>query len=265
MTRTELLRKNFQRVCGLPWDRNVAGAQRVWVAVYDKEDERKLRLRLGLFEEAAQQTGHPWHALDLTDAFADWMTDPANAAYAASYFESPDLLDDAVLADFKRWVTHELLPEVRRTGSYAVPQSREQRLALAVIDAQAMLTEKDERIAVLEPSAHAWDALADSVGDYSLRDAAQILSQDPSIEIGQNRLAKFLHECAWIDPRGVPYQRHVDVGRIQSKPQTRLSHRTGERIVCDPQVRVTVKGLGALHTLLGGTGPVATTITDVAA
>jgi len=167
--------------------------------------------------------------------------------------------------DFKRWVTHELLPEVRRTGSYAVPQSREQRLALAVIDAQAMLTEKDERIAVLEPSAHAWDALADSVGDYSLRDAAQILSQDPSIEIGQNRLAKYLHEIAWIDPRGVPYQRHVDVGRIQSKPQTRLSHRTGERIVCDPQVRVTVKGLGALHTLLGGTGPVATTITDVAA
>ena len=46
MTRIDLLRKNYQRICGLPWDRNVAGPQRVWLAVYDKEDERRLRLRL---------------------------------------------------------------------------------------------------------------------------------------------------------------------------------------------------------------------------
>lgn len=108
MTKTELLKKNFQRVCGLPWDRNVSGAQRVWLAVYDKEDERKLRLRLGLFEEATQQTGHHWHALDLTDAFANWMTGPENASYAASYYESPELLDDAVLADFKQTVVSQI-------------------------------------------------------------------------------------------------------------------------------------------------------------
>jgi hypothetical protein len=108
MTRTELLKKNYQRVCGLPWDRNVAGAQRVWLADYDKEDERKLRLRLGLFEEAAQQTGHHWHALDLTDAFAAWIRSPENAAYAESYFASPELLDDAVLADFKQTVVSQV-------------------------------------------------------------------------------------------------------------------------------------------------------------
>src|SRR5204863_469736 len=81
---------------------NVSGAQRVWVAVYDKEDEQKLRLRLGLFEEATQQTGHHWFALNLTDAFANWMCSPENTSYAESYFEAPDLLDDAVLADFKQ-------------------------------------------------------------------------------------------------------------------------------------------------------------------
>src|SRR2546421_12340557 len=104
MTRIDLLRKNYQRVCGLPWDRNVSGAQRVWLAVYDKEDEQKLRLRLGLFEEATQQTGHHWHALNLTDAFATWMCSSENASYAESYFESPDLLDAAVLAGFKESV-----------------------------------------------------------------------------------------------------------------------------------------------------------------
>jgi len=104
MTRLDVLKKNFQRICAMPWDRNVAGPQRVWLAVYDKEDERKLRLRLGLFEEATHAAGHGWHALDLTDAFAAWMCGPDTAAYAASYFENPDLLDDAVLADFKQAV-----------------------------------------------------------------------------------------------------------------------------------------------------------------
>jgi hypothetical protein len=104
MTRIDLLKKNYQRLCEYSWDRNVAGAQRVWVAVYDKEDERKLRLRLGLFEEATLHTGHQWTAIDLTDAFAGWMCGPDNAGYAESYFESPELLDEAVLAGLKQSV-----------------------------------------------------------------------------------------------------------------------------------------------------------------
>jgi hypothetical protein len=101
MSRIDQLRKNYQRLCRLPWDDKLAGPQRVWIAVYDKEDERKLRLRIGLFEEATLQIGHKWTAIDLTDAFANWMCGPDNASFAESYFESPELLDDAVLADFK--------------------------------------------------------------------------------------------------------------------------------------------------------------------
>ena len=104
MNRIDLLKKNFQRLCEYSWDRNVAGAQRVWLAVYDKEDERKLRLRLGLFEEATHHTGHKWLAIDLTDAFAGWMCGPDNSNFAESYFESPELLDEAVLADMKQAV-----------------------------------------------------------------------------------------------------------------------------------------------------------------
>jgi hypothetical protein len=104
MNRIELLKKNYQRLCEHSWDRNVAGAQRVWLAVYDKEDERKLRLRLGIFEEATQQSGHKWMAIDLTDAFADWMCGLENASYAESYFESPESLDGAVLTDMRQSV-----------------------------------------------------------------------------------------------------------------------------------------------------------------
>jgi hypothetical protein len=101
MNRIDLLRKNYQRFCETSWDRNVAGAQRVWLAVYDKEDERRLRLRLGLFEEATLHCGRKWTALDLTDAFAQWMCGPGNADYAESYFESPEMLDRAKLEEFQ--------------------------------------------------------------------------------------------------------------------------------------------------------------------
>ncbi len=104
MTRIDLLKKNYRRLCEYSWDRNVAGPQRVWVAVYDKEDERKLRLRFKHFEDATHQAGRKWAIIDLTDSFADWMAGSSNASYAESYFESPELLDEAVLADFKQSV-----------------------------------------------------------------------------------------------------------------------------------------------------------------
>lgn len=104
MNRIDLLKKNYQKFCENHWDRNVSGAQRVWLAVYDKEDERKLRLRLGLFEEATHHAGRKWKSIDLTNAFANWMCGPDNADYAESYFESPDSLDNAKLGEFMQSV-----------------------------------------------------------------------------------------------------------------------------------------------------------------
>jgi Domain of unknown function (DUF1788) len=125
MNRIELLKKNYQRFCENSWDRNVAGAQRVWLAVYDKEDERKLRLRLGLFEEATHHAGHKWMAIDLTDAFANWICAAENASYTESYFESPESLDNAVLADMMQTVVSRI-----RSALAALPDPDNTVLAL---------------------------------------------------------------------------------------------------------------------------------------
>ena len=117
MSRIDQIRRNYQRICGLPWDRNMAGPQRVWLAIYDKEDERKLRLRLGLFDEATHQARHHWSVLDLTDAFAEWMCSPENASFAEGYFESPDLLDDGVLADFRQSVVARVIAALERLAN----------------------------------------------------------------------------------------------------------------------------------------------------
>lgn len=141
----------------------------------------------------------------------------------------------------------------------AAPLSGPELIARAVIEAQAMLTAAHERIAELEPPAAAWSALADASGDWSLRDAAQVLDRDPAISTGQNRLAHYLREVGWIDKRGIPYQSRVDQGLIRSRVRSYDHPRTGERMLAEPQVRITAKGLARLHVLLGGREPLDTT------
>ena len=128
-------------------------------------------------------------------------------------------------------------------------------MARALIEAKATIDANLKRVAELEPPARAWTALAAAEGDYSLRDAAQILSRDPDITIGQNRLARLLRALRWIDSGGIPYQHHVDTGRIRSRARTYKHPRTGEEMTATPQVRITGKGLTWLHRHLGGTAP----------
>lgn len=96
MSEVESLLKAYERFVPLPWDASLAGPQKVWFAIYDPAQERRLRLRIGDFEAATRAAGHGWVLLDLTDAFAKWM---ANHEYREAYFEQPEDINLA-LADF---------------------------------------------------------------------------------------------------------------------------------------------------------------------
>lgn len=100
MGQIERLIQNFDRFVALPWDRNLAGPQKVWFAVYNKTEELRLRARLGEFEISAQRARHRWIALDLTDSFAHWL---GGHDYRDSYFEMPELLTEQApaLAELK--------------------------------------------------------------------------------------------------------------------------------------------------------------------
>jgi len=146
VSKIDLLRRNYQRICGLPWDRNIAGPQRVWVAVYDKEDERKLRLRLPLFEEATRAAGHAWHACDLTDAFADWLRRPDNLGYSESYFESPELLDDGPLAEFRQSVADRIVATMK-----GLDRPEDTVVAIAGVAALFGFTRTSQVLPLVEP------------------------------------------------------------------------------------------------------------------
>jgi hypothetical protein len=60
VSRIDDLIRNYQRFAELPWPRGLAPAQRVWMAVYPPDDERRLRLHLQEFETASTAAGHDW-------------------------------------------------------------------------------------------------------------------------------------------------------------------------------------------------------------
>ena len=97
MARIEDIAERYGRHIATPWQRTIAGAQRVVMVVYDKELERTLRARKLAFETATRQAGHEWFEVDLSDAFAAWM---AADDYRDEYFSSPEDLQLKLEAEF---------------------------------------------------------------------------------------------------------------------------------------------------------------------
>lgn len=155
---------------------------------------------------------------------------------------------------FRRWVTHEVLPQIRRTGSYGKPAEIPTHVeALRGWAAELEARELAEaKVAELEPAAEAWTALSDSAGDFSVRAAAQVLTRDHGIIIGQNQLFRYLRQIWWVDRKNGPYQAQVNNGRLVRRIVD-VTNDYGDRIV-RVQPRVTVKGLAELRRKLSAAG-----------
>jgi hypothetical protein len=97
---TELL-EAYARHVSTPWQRGLAGSQRLLFAIYDKTLERRLRAQVDEFQMATERAGHGWQLIDLTDAFPQWM---AEVRYRDSYFEAPDLLEGYVNGEVEGFV-----------------------------------------------------------------------------------------------------------------------------------------------------------------
>jgi len=175
-----------------------------------------------------------------------------------------DGLNDLILESRKpearrvrRWLTREVLPSIRRTGSYGAPAKEPTRLELIDMARDAELARLEEvergrqleaRLTIVTPKAQSWDLLVQADGDYSVGDAAKILAR-AGIDIGRQRLFLKLSELKWIFKSAghwQAYQRHVDNGRL-SERVTWYYNEDGDRVASDPQIRVTTKGLHDLR------------------
>ena len=105
MARIEDIAERYGHHIATPWQRTIAGAQRVVMVVYDKELERTLRARKLAFETATREAGHDWYEVDLSDIFAVWM---AADDYRDEYFSSPEDLQLKLDAEFPEFVAERL-------------------------------------------------------------------------------------------------------------------------------------------------------------
>ncbi|MEI6046387.1 MAG: DUF1788 domain-containing protein [Chloroflexota bacterium] len=121
MSEIEGLSRAYDRFVRLPWDKTLAGPQKVWFAIYEPNQERRLRLRLRDFEIKTKAAGFGWVLHDLTSSFAHWM---AAHEYREAYFEEPDDMELA-LHDYSSTVANEIIakltaPEVNNQTVVAI-------------------------------------------------------------------------------------------------------------------------------------------------
>lgn len=153
---------------------------------------------------------------------------------------------------FRKWVTSEVLPTIRRHGMYATPDTVEKMLADPDTTIKLLETIKQERAArmALEAKAEAdkpkvlfADAVSASHTSILVGDLAKLLRQN-GVEIGQNRLFSFLREKGYLCSQGerynLPTQRSMDRGWFQVKETTINQPNGSVRIT--RTVKVTGKG-----------------------
>lgn len=123
---------------------------------------------------------------------------------------------------FKRWVTSEVLPALRKTGQYQVKKlSGQELMAKALIEAQSVLAAKDKQIEEMKPKALFADAVATSHTSILVGELAKILKQN-GIDMGQKRLFAWLRENGFLIKRkgtdyNMPTQKAMDLGLFEIK------------------------------------------------
>lgn len=168
--------------------------------------------------------------------------------------------------EFQRWVTHEVLPQIRRTGGYIPTTDADDDmtiLAKAVLVAQKtielknqQLRAKDAQIKELEPKAQALDVFTNVEDRLLVRDAAKILSNS-STPISEKQLREWMSNNGWIYKANGSWHataRHVTAGHlVMVMSQKHGTKPDGTKFAFPPTVRVTRKGLALLHKRLGET------------
>ncbi|MNW46572.1 hypothetical protein D3C74_238740 [compost metagenome] len=110
--------------------------------------------------------------------------------------------------EFRKWVTRDVLPSIRKTGSYSI-NDPQKLIALALIEAQKVLEEQDQQIALMQPKAEFFDQVASSKDAIDIGTAAKVL-KIPGI--GRNNLFERLRNANILMGNNQPYQKFIDAG-----------------------------------------------------
>ena len=150
--------------------------------------------------------------------------------------------------EFKRWITHEVIPSIRKHGGYLTPQKIEEVLTDpdTIIRLAMELKQERQRRLALEPKAQSYDILMDASGCLTMNEVAKILDIKG---VGQNNLFKLLVLEKIIYKKGnsyLPYQEYKQHFVVKQNPIKK-----GDVIIERSQLFMTTHGLDWLaHKLI---------------
>ena len=154
---------------------------------------------------------------------------------------------------FKRWITHEVIPAIRKHGAYMTGETLEQaltspdfliRLATELKTEQEARRLAEQKIEADKPKVLFADSVAASHGSILVGELAKLLNQN-GIDIGQNRLFNWLRENGYLICRkgtdyNMPTQRSMEMQLFNIK-ETAITHSDGH-VSISKTVKVTGKG-----------------------
>lgn len=119
---------------------------------------------------------------------------------------------------FRRWLTHDVIPSIRKTGGYGTPAlSREDEISIALRVMGETNAALVLRLEAIEAKADFADAVSVGDGGMSLNGFAKVLRQAGIKDMGPNRLYRELRKDGFVIHRrgknwNLPRQRYVDKG-----------------------------------------------------
>jgi prophage antirepressor-like protein len=147
---------------------------------------------------------------------------------------------------FRKWVTGEVLPSIRKNGGYIANQENltpEQIVANALVVAQNIITQKDKQIEEMTPKANYFDALVDKKLNTNIRDTAKELG------VGEKAFVSFLIEKGYVFRQGKhrklrPYAKYAESGNglfVLKDKHNEQNGWTGQQMYVTPKGKETFR------------------------
>lgn len=157
---------------------------------------------------------------------------------------------------FKKWVTSEVLPSIRKSGGYIAGQEQmtdAELMAKALLVAQrqieqrnAIIEQQRAKIEADKPKTIFADAVSTSKTSILIGDLAKLICQN-GYQIGQKRLFEWMRENGYLIKGGssynMPAQRYIEQGLFEVKESTIQNPDGSVRITRTPKV----KGKGQVY------------------
>jgi len=152
---------------------------------------------------------------------------------------------------FKRWIVHEVIPSIRRTGGYgalALPNFRnpaEAARAWADKEEQRLLEEQkrlalEQRMEEVKPKVVFAESIEVAQTSISVGEMAKLIKQATGYDIGQNRFFEWLRSRGYLHKDGsqtnMPTQRSMDAGWMEIKEGTRIGSSGESHITRTPKI-----------------------------